>query len=161
AFTKINPMQKLPVLDDDGFVLWESNAILAYLGEREGRLWPEQRRLRADALRWMFFEARHLAESVGALWFFGSIAPKMGIPIDNDALARGRKELERPIEVLSRRLTGTDWILGASFSLVDCCLGADLVGLAASKFEWSPYPAVRAYVDRIRQREGWRATDPK
>src|SRR5262245_3177100 len=62
-FTNLNPMQKLPVLDDDGFVLWESNAILAYLGEREGKLWPSDRRGRADAMRWLFFEARHLADS--------------------------------------------------------------------------------------------------
>jgi glutathione S-transferase len=160
-FTKMNPMQKLPVLDDDGFALWESNAILAYLGEREGRLWPSEGRSRADALRWMFFEARHLADSVGALWFFESVAPKMGIPVDGEAVARGYEELDRPMKALGTRLAAAEWILGSSFSLVDCCLGADLVGLAASKFDWAPHPVVKAYVDRIRSRSGWKATDPK
>ena len=160
-FTKMNPMQKLPVLDDNGFVLWESNAILAYLGEREGRLWPSDRHGRIEALRWMFFEARHLAAPVGAQWFFESVAPQIGIPVDNDSIARGREEIERPMHALTRRLSDGDWIGGSSFSLVDCCIGADLVGLAASKFDWSPYPKVKAYVDRIRNREGWRETDPK
>jgi glutathione S-transferase len=131
------------------------------LGEREGRLWPSERRARADGLRWMFFEARHLAESVGALWFFESVAPKMGVPVDDDAVARGRKELERPMKALGARLAEAEGILGSSFSLVDCCLGADLVGLAASKFDWSPHPSVKAYVDRMRSRSGWKATDPK
>jgi glutathione S-transferase len=160
-FTAMNPMQKVPLIDDDGFVLWESNAILAYLGEREGRLWPRDGRGRADALRWMFFEARHLADPVGAQWFYESVAPRVGVPMDAQAVARGRKEIERPMSALDKQLASHEWIIGNAFSLVDCCIGTDLVGLAASKFDWAPYSAVRGYVERIRNREAWHATHPK
>jgi glutathione S-transferase len=64
AFTALNPMQKVPVIADGDFVLWESNAILAYLGDRERRLWPADLFARCDALRWMFFESHHLAQSI-------------------------------------------------------------------------------------------------
>ncbi len=52
-------------------------------------------------------------------------------------------------------------MLGEDFSLVDCCLGAILAALAASRFDWSGYPAVKGYVDRIRTRPAWQATGPR
>jgi len=161
SFTALNPMQKVPVLEDNGFVLWESNAILAYLEERENRLWPTDGRARADALRWMFFEARHLAESIGALWFFESIAPTVGVPPDTEAISRGRKELEHPMTVVEKRLSTRAWILGAEFSLVDCCIGTQLAALTASQFDWTAYSASKSYVAKIRERNGWRATNPR
>ena len=57
-FTKINPHQKVPVLEDGDLVLRESNAILAYLGDRYGQaLWPQDAGQRALALQWLFFES--------------------------------------------------------------------------------------------------------
>jgi glutathione S-transferase len=168
-FAAINPMQKLPVLEDDGLVLWESNAILAYLGERERALWPEDARGRADALRWMFFEARYLADSVGPLWFFESIAPALGIPADAalpdgtvpaERIARGRKELERPLAIADQHFSSSCWVLGDAFSLADCSLGMTLSALAASRFDWTPYPDAYAYVARIRERAAWRPAHP-
>lgn len=54
-YAKINPNRTVPAIDDGGFVLWESNAIVRYLAARygAGTLWPEDVCLRADADRWM------------------------------------------------------------------------------------------------------------
>jgi glutathione S-transferase len=86
------------------------------------------------------------------------VAPYLGVSIDADAIARGQKDLERPMFTLNQLLASGEWMLGGAFSLVDCCIGTDLVGLAASKFDWAPYSAVRSYVERIRTRDAWRAT---
>src|SRR4051812_5277992 len=62
-----NPMGKIPTLEeDDGWALWESCAILVYLGEKhpERRLLPTDARGRADSLRWMFWSAAHLDPAV-------------------------------------------------------------------------------------------------
>src|SRR5262245_57895970 len=62
-FLALNPNGKAPVLQDGNMTLWESNAILVYLGERKrgcGR--PPQP---AEALRWLFFESCHLADPIG------------------------------------------------------------------------------------------------
>jgi glutathione S-transferase len=58
-FAKLNPNRTVPVIDDGGFVLWESNAIVRYLSARYGvgSLWPEDVCLRADADRWMDWQA--------------------------------------------------------------------------------------------------------
>ena len=55
AFLALNPFGRAPVLVDGDLTLPESHAILAYLGEKTGRLWPTSAAGRAEALRWMFF----------------------------------------------------------------------------------------------------------
>ena len=57
----INPNQKMPTLEDDGLVLWESNAILVYLASKhpESGIWPSGLKEQADVLRWLFWECAH------------------------------------------------------------------------------------------------------
>jgi glutathione S-transferase len=155
-FPALNPNRKVPVLDDDGFVLWESNAMLAYLGERERRLWPLDARGRADALRWLFFESRHLSEPGGALWFNDFVAPMARIPVDEAARQRGEENLPASLRIIEQHLASSEWMLKDAFSLVDCCYGPLLDALALSRFDLHDYPAVRSYVDRMRGRPAWR-----
>ena len=56
----------MPVLVDGGLTLPESHAIIAYLGEKTGRLWPASPGGRADALRWLFFLSQHIMPPAGA-----------------------------------------------------------------------------------------------
>src|SRR6516164_3388509 len=60
-FLALNPFGRVPVLVDGDVTLWESHAILAYLGEKTGKLWPTTAAGRADALRWLFFLAGHIS----------------------------------------------------------------------------------------------------
>src|SRR5215510_5564323 len=67
AYAKLNPNKKMPTLEDDGFVLWESNAILFYLASKrpEKGLWPSDVKGQADGMRWLSWESGHWdAESV-------------------------------------------------------------------------------------------------
>ena len=54
-YRRMNPNGRVPTIEDDGFVLWESNAIVRYLSAKHGAgtLWPNDPRQRADADRWM------------------------------------------------------------------------------------------------------------
>lgn len=158
-FGKLNPNRKVPVLADDGHVLWESNAILAYLGEREQRLWPLNARGRAEALRWMFFESRHLSDPIGKLWFNDFAAPRNRFPVDQHARNQGEQQLPQPLGVLDQHLASHAWMLGDECSLVDSCYGPLLDALALSGFELSGYAAVRAYVDRVRARPAWQSCE--
>jgi glutathione S-transferase len=154
-FARLNPNQRVPVLEDGDAVIWESNAILAYLGEREGRLWPRDAADKADALRWLFFEARHLSEPVGALWFADFVAPQAGIPVDEEGRARAEEALAEPLGVLNAQLGKHPFATGASFSLVDCCYGPLLDALSLSHFDIAPYPNLVAYLARLRERPSW------
>ena len=65
AFLAVNPAGRVPVLVDDGVTLTESQAILAYLGDKTGRLWPASAAGRAQALQWLFFLSQHVIPAAG------------------------------------------------------------------------------------------------
>ena len=67
--------------------LWESNAILVYLGEKHARLWPTNTTSRGAALRWLFFESCHLSDPIGTLWFSDFVAENAHVPHEEKAVA--------------------------------------------------------------------------
>ncbi len=73
-FVALNPNRKMPVLEDDGFVLWESDAIIQYLASKkpEAGLFPTDPRGRADVSRWQFWQNAHWGSGVR---HFGVRAP--------------------------------------------------------------------------------------
>jgi glutathione S-transferase len=116
---RINPNLRVPVLDDDGLVLWESIAINFYLAERYGGppLWPREPQDRARVYQWSVWgqteidvRARHLARH-GA-----------------DAEARRRAESERlaALAILDAALAGRPYLVGDAFTLADLNLAATL-----------------------------------
>lgn len=155
AFLALNPLGKAPVLLDDGFVLPESNAIVAYLGERYG-LWPKGYQERAEALRWLFVEAHYLREPASAVWFHRFFMPLVGGPADNDAaVERGEAELVKPLRLLEARLAVFAWLMGSELTLVDCAFGPVLDAASLGGFDFAPYPAVAAYLARLRGLPVW------
>lgn len=154
-FARLNPNLKVPVLEDGDTVLWESNAILAFLGERERKLWPEGAASRADALRWLFFEARHLSEDVGELWFNDFVAPQAKAPVDAAARDQAASDIAKPLAVVEAQLAKHAFAGGDAFSLVDCCYAPVLDALSLSNFDLTPYANLTAYLARMRLRPAW------
>jgi glutathione S-transferase len=83
-YVALNPIKKMPTPEDDGFVLWESNAILFYMAAMHPNsgLWPSDLRCQADVLRWLAWESAHWdAESIGMVAYEkGRSRPSLGIP---------------------------------------------------------------------------------
>jgi glutathione S-transferase len=157
-FLALNPCGRVPVLVDGDTVLWESHAILAYLGEKTGRLWPVSAAGRADALKWLFFLTGSISPSATEV-AFNRIAVRLtdGTP-DEAAIARGEKGLVDPMRILDAHLAKRKWIMGDDFSLVDCDFGPVLNVLERAQFDLSPFPNVRNYLEAIRARPAWRDT---
>ena len=157
-FLALNPYGRVPVLVDGDLTLWESHAILAYLGEKTGKLWPTTAAGRADALRWLFFLTSSISPPTTEV-VFNRIAVKLsgGTP-DEAAIARGERALPGPLGVLERHLAKHKWILGADFSLADCDYGPTLNVLDKAGVSLAQFPQVRAYLDAIRVRRAWQET---
>jgi glutathione S-transferase len=70
-YLRMNPSDKIPVIDDDGFVLWESNAIVRHLAATHGggALWPDDPRLRADADGWFGLPQPHAERPNVQRWY--------------------------------------------------------------------------------------------
>ncbi len=157
-FLAINPFGRVPVLVDGDLKLWESYAILSYLGEKSGKLWPNSAAGRADALRWLFFLSGHISPPATDL-AFNRIAVKLaGLPSDEAAIARGEKALPDVIRIIEGQLASAKWILGQDFTLVDCGYGPVLNVIEKAGFSFGEFPKVREYLEAIRSRPAWKET---
>jgi GST-like protein len=66
-FLAMNPSRKIPVIEDDGEIIWESGAIIMYLDAKHGGLLPTDARERSQALQYTFFQAAHVGPNLGRL----------------------------------------------------------------------------------------------
>jgi glutathione S-transferase len=137
AYLAMNPNGLVPVIDDDGFVLNESNAIVRYLAARHHAesLWPEALQARAQVDRWMEWQSTEFTPAMrDAFWQLVRMAPEAR---DARAVEASRTKSEKYAGILDAHLATRRWIAGDSFTL------ADLVnGCAAHR--WLNLPLARA-----------------
>ena len=126
-YLALNPNTKIPTLEDDGFVLWESNAILFYMAakQRDSGLWPSDLKGQADVMRWLAWESAHWdAESCGMVSYEKSSKTVLGLgPPDPAFIARGERNFNRFAAVLDTSLRGKTWLIGERLTIADFSVG--------------------------------------
>lgn len=157
-FLVLNPCGRVPVLTDGDLRLWESHAILAYLGDKSGKLWPTSAAGRADALRWLFFLSGHISPPATDLVFNRIAVKRLGLPGDEAAIARGEKALPDVLRIIEGQLANGKWLLAPDFTLVDCGYGPVLNAIEKADFSFSEFPKVQTYLEAIRARSAWKET---
>jgi glutathione S-transferase len=157
-FLALNPYGRVPVLVDGDLTLWESHAILAYLGDKTAKMWPTSAAGRADALRWLFFLSGHISPPASDLAFNRIAVRLLGLPGDEAAIARGEKALPNVIEILEGQLAHGKWLLGNDFTLVDCAYCPVLNVIEKAGFSFGNFPKVSTYLDAVRARPAWKET---
>jgi glutathione S-transferase len=158
-FLELNPNGKLPVLVHEGWTLWESNAILAYLAALRPRrgLHPLAPRQRADVDRWLFWQISHLSLPVARAGFERLVKPLLrDQPPDEGVVATAMGELHPWLTVLDASLESSEWLAG-QLSIADFAVGAwvELLGAAALLDDW---PGLRAWLGRLDRRPSWHRT---
>jgi glutathione S-transferase len=163
GFMALNPNAMVPVLEDGPFRLWESGAIMVYLAEITGdaSLMPAQPRARADVLRWLFWEQAHFNKAFATLVFEGLIKPRFGMGEPSRGLIDFYLgELGRFARVLETHLEGRRTVTGDALTLADFALVCLESYRTQIDFDWTPFPNVEGYFDRIREEPAWRAANP-
>ncbi len=159
AYLAVNPMGKIPALVDGAVRLWESNAINWYASERHptARLIPASIEGRAAVQRWLFFQTGHVSPACLPIFRHTNARARAFWRVDGDpqAAEAGRKELARYLPVLEDALARREWLEG-QFSLADIAYAPHFWLIAEGGFDFAPTPAVRAWLDRLFAREGWR-----
>ncbi len=126
-FLKKHPAGKIPVIDDDGFVLFESGAIIKYLARKKGSaLYPKSLKEQALVDQWMDFIGIHIVLAVGKLLYNKIIAPMTKRPVDVQALKDGQRFLKRFLPVMDRQLKDRPFVCGETMTLADITLLAAL-----------------------------------
>lgn len=155
-FTALNPMQLIPVIDDDGFLLSESNVISRYLAAKYGRtdLLPSDFQARARVERWMDWQAIDLSNG----WrpaFLGLVA-KAPVAGGEAAIKASLESWPKMMAIVESQLQKTGaYITGADFTLADIAIGLTVHRWFAAPLEEMnrpDFPAMAAYYERLSQR---------
>lgn len=155
-YKKMNPNSRVPTIDDDGFVLWESNAIVRYLAAKHGAgtLCPADPRQRADSDRWMDWASNHIGPAITPV-FWGLIRT----PPEKRNMAQITAEAEKTAQVfqiLDGALEGKDFVAGNTFTMGDIVTGVNVWRWYALPVERPKMARLEAYLERLKQRAPFR-----
>ena len=145
-FLKINPNGRTPVLDDSGFVLAESNAILAYLSHGTKYL-PDDRKKFALVFQWLFFEQYSHEPFIATSRFW--LQHKPDSPEKTALLASKRDGGWAALKIMEAHLTKQDFFVG-DYSIADIALFAYTHVADEGGFPLHDFPNIRNWIDRVK-----------
>lgn len=156
-FRARNPHGRVPVIEDDGLVVWESQAILRYLAARYGasRFWPDDPARRAQIDQWMDWSQTRLQPDflVGVFWGFYRTPAEQR---DEQAVGRAVARCGRHFLLLDTLLKDRTHLLGEDPTLADIVIGTHLYRYLNIDIERPPLPRVSAWYAALAARPAFR-----
>ncbi|WP_422023230.1 glutathione S-transferase family protein [Pyruvatibacter mobilis] len=150
AFRALNPFGQVPVIDDDGTIVSDSNAILVYLAKKYGTAtWlPEDAEGAARVTRWLSIAAGPVA--------FGPATARLitifGAPLDAE---RAKTIAYGLFDVMEQELATRDWLAGTAATIADIAGYSYIAHAPEGDVSLEPYPQIRAWLKRIEGLEGF------
>ncbi len=154
-YKAMNPNALVPMIDDDGFVLWESQAIVRYLSRKHGlgTLCPSDAKACADADRWMDWAATTVWPNLRPVfWNLVRTPPEKR---DMALVATSRKALAASMAILDAHLAGRDYMAGANFTMGDIPVGVSIQRWFGMDIERENLPHLAAYYKRLQARPAY------
>ena len=155
-YKSINPNSRVPTIDDNGVIVWDSNTVVRYLAARygAGRLWPIDPGHRSEADRWMDWQQTTLAPDMFPV-FWGLIrtpAEKR----DMAAIKAAAERLGASWTLLEKQLSGRAFAAGADFTMGDIPVGCAYSRYAKLDVAKPSLPHCDAWHHRLQERAGFR-----
>jgi glutathione S-transferase len=152
VFLALNPNAQVPVfIEDDGSVLWESNAILIYLAQTRSALLPQAPRALGLALQWFTWQATELNPPWG--YALNALVRKRPGYDDPAKIAESIATWTARMDLIEAELgKGNAFIAGDAFSIADIVLGLSIHRWFVMPFDHKPMPRVQAYYERLKER---------
>jgi glutathione S-transferase len=150
---KRNPNGHVPVLEDDGMLLWESMAINLYLAEKYGKapLWPSATDQHAKVYQWSFWGMTEIEPRLMAV-----LINRMFLPPDQrdeKAATQAIEGIKAPLKVLDDAVKAHGHLLGNDFTIADLNVAAVLSFAMIAKVDFSAVPAAQAWLAKCLGRE--------
>jgi GST-like protein len=151
-YLALNPNNKIPtIVDDDGpdgkpLTLFESGAILMYLAEKSGQLWPADTRQRYTVIQWLMFQMGGIGPMFGQANYFYRLEEKVPYAIE-----RFHKEARRLYNVLDQELGRRDYLAG-DYSIADIATYPWVGRHEMHHVKLEEYPNVKRWFDAISKR---------
>jgi glutathione S-transferase len=164
SYLALNPTGRTPTLVDDDFVLWESDAIMQYLGgKKTSSLWPDDARTRADIMRWQNWQSAHWGSDACVPLIFQNLVKglfNLGAP-DPAIVARATEAFHKEARVLDAHLGARDWLVGDAPTLADFTVGSYLFYAFEASLPVAPYANINRWFARLSALPCWGATAPE
>jgi len=154
AYRRISPFRQVPVIDDDGFVVAESAAVVLYLAEKAGKLIPGDVQGRTRVVQWCFaatstVEPTLVCGDIIEIFDRDNAAHKLKAEV--------RKLAGRWLGDVERRLADRAWIACADFTVADIMMACVLRSIRKTDL-MDPFPKLKAYYERCLARPAWQRT---
>jgi glutathione S-transferase len=144
-YLALNPNGRIPTLDDDGTVVWESMAINLYLGEKYDKgLRPKSPEERAHVVQWSFWGMTEIEPGLIEAFVHRVMLPEAQ---RSAAVAdAGEQKLQRPLAVLDRELGKRRFLLGDRFTLADLNVASVLAIAPIARIDLAKFPNVQRWL---------------
>jgi GST-like protein len=163
SFLRISPNNRKPaIIDPDGpdgqpISIFESGAILQYLGRKSGKFYGANERERVEIDQWLFWQVGGLGPMGGQAHHFLKYAPGMEPPrVLPYAQDRYRNEVARLYSVLNRRLADREFVTGA-YSIADMAIWPWATRWENQQQDIEQFPNMKAWLDRVWERPAVKA----
>ena len=155
-YKAMNPNGLVPTIDDDGFILWESHAIVRYLAREHGvgRLVPEDPRIAADADRWMEWYNTTLWPNLRPI--FHTLVRTPPEKRDMNLVEENRKLLAAHWRIVDAQLASREYITGKAFTMGDIPLGVAAYRWFNLSIERPALPNVERWYQRLCDRPAFK-----
>ena len=155
-YKAMNPNGVVPTIDDDGFILWESHAIVRYLARKHGAgtLWPADARTAADADRWM--DWHHTTLFVGIRVVFQTLVRTPPEKRNMAEVEENRQKAAAAFGILEAHLAKNDYMAGKAFTMGDIPAGVATYRWLHLPIERAPLPNVERWYRRIAERPAFK-----
>ncbi len=154
-YLAMNPNGLVPTIDDGGFILWESHAILRYLARRHGlgTLWPKDDKAAAGADRWMEWYSTTLWNNLRPVfWNLVRVEPGKR---DMKAVEEGRSKMADNLKMVENSLASQPFLAGNSLTVGDIPMGVAVHRWFNLPIERPDLPRLAAYYERLKQRPAY------
>jgi glutathione S-transferase len=161
-FLALNPNGRVPVIDDEGFLLWESVAIMEYLSEKYGdeELAPVDARQRALVYQWLSWQLCDFGPVIGKATVMKFRQVNFGTAFDAKAHADAIAAARPKIELLDKHLDGQHWVAADRFSMADIALGETAAMMEFGGYDLRPFANLRDWITRFSARPAFQKTRP-
>jgi len=154
-YLAMNPNGLVPTIQDGGFILWESHAIVRYLSRKHGlgTLCPKDEKAAADADRWMEWYSTTLWNLLRPIfWNLVRVEPDKR---DMKLVETSRSTMATSLNMVEAALADRPFLAGNAFTMGDIPMGVALHRWFLLPIERPDYPKLAAYFERLKQRPGF------
>ncbi|MDP8265314.1 MAG: glutathione S-transferase family protein [Candidatus Aceula meridiana] len=153
-FLKMHPAGKIPVIDDNGFFVFESNAIIKYLADKHNsELYPKDFQLRTEIDQWIDFCSFHVGSAMDKILFNKVFAPRIPVPVDERAIEDGYLFLSRYLPIVNEKIGQETRLVGQETTLADINLLAILDPCETAEIDLSPHENIVRWRKDLKQKE--------